>query len=95
MSDQNSSVDPRVPESIPTGISREKYWKELNDSERIERMHHIIKKLLRENECLVKAITDLAKHDHLNGEIVIRKCITNDMLESRFAPIKNYSDNYI
>lgn len=50
---------------------REKYWSELNDSEKIERMRNQVKSLQEEAKRLRELIFKLLVHKHLDGEIVI------------------------
>ena len=49
---------------------REKYWAELNDSEKIERLREVIKS---QDNILIKIsgyLDQLIEHEHLNGNIV-------------------------
>ena len=56
-------------------LSREKYWKELSDTEKIERMRLIIKSQGREIESLSRLISKIEKrfrfHNHLDSKVVV------------------------
>ena len=65
--------------------SREKYWSELNQDEKIERMRRIVKNQGREVEELKEKVRKLRKHSHMNnGEIVVKF----DADEPKFYPGK-------
>ncbi len=52
------------------GCSREKYWSELSDGKKIERMREQVKSLQGEIKQLRKSVFRLLIHKHLDGEIV-------------------------
>ena len=51
--------------------SREKYWSELSDSEKAERMRGQVKNLLRTIREIESSIRNFSEHNHLNNEIVM------------------------
>jgi len=56
---------------------REKFWSELTDSEKIERMHGVIKSYQSELSRIQKVLGELAKHKHNdNGKPVAEKDIS-------------------
>lgn len=48
----------------PSGIAREKYWEELTDAEKIDRLREVVASLSRDNETLSKGLVDLVRHQH-------------------------------
>jgi len=52
--------------------SREKYWKELDVNEKIERMREVVKRLQLAVEKLSNSYLQLERHDHLDSQVVIR-----------------------
>lgn len=78
--------------------SRKKYWSELTDSERIERMRKIIKGQDTTISRLQKEIVRLLSHKHLNGAIVVNLDDLEVDLEvdSYMSPqVKNEKEAYI
>jgi hypothetical protein len=53
------------------GLKRMKYWSELGDSEKIERMRETVHKLLARNDELEKKVRKLEEHSHQDGKIVV------------------------
>jgi hypothetical protein len=51
---------------------REKYWNELDWEEKVERMREVVKRLERALEKLSNSYLQLERHDHLDGQLVIR-----------------------
>ncbi len=81
-------MDGAKTESKDTEIKREKYWSELIDPERIERIRDVVKhleirliRLERENGSLRKK---MAQHQHIDGKVVEMKQI------SEYADELNY-----
>jgi hypothetical protein len=52
------------------GVSREQYWSECSDSEKIKRCRYHIKDLQYTVELLAEAIHRLTFHEHLNGKLL-------------------------
>jgi hypothetical protein len=50
---------------------REKYWKELDESKKIERMREVVKSLQGDVTYLRSVLESLERHQHLEGKIVI------------------------
>jgi len=50
---------------------QQKYWSELSESEKIERMREQIKNLQQSIRGLENSIRNLSEHNHLNNEIVM------------------------
>lgn len=50
---------------------REKWWSELNDGEKIERMREIIKSLRSNIHYLSRKMDELFEHAHLDGKLII------------------------
>jgi hypothetical protein len=46
------------------GLCREKYWSELTDSERIERMRQEVKRCQQDIAMLIRAVIKLERHEH-------------------------------
>jgi hypothetical protein len=53
------------------GAQREKYWSELEDAEKIERMREEVKKLERVAMSLSNKISKWQRHSHQDNKIVI------------------------
>lgn len=49
---------------------REKYWNELDDSQKIERFRQVVKEQQRVIEKMATFLDQLISHEHLNGRIV-------------------------
>ena len=55
---------------IPKGTEhREKYWSELSDPEKIERLRDVIKNLERAIEKMASYLDKLVGHQHLDGRL--------------------------
>jgi len=64
--------------------TEEKYWNELKDSEKIERMRLVVKELNREIKEVKAGIRELYRHNHnKDGEPVIVKRLGYDLEERR------------
>lgn len=50
--------DSDQPASLHPGPMREKYWTELNDAGKIERLHEVVKRLMRQHEQTAKTASD-------------------------------------
>jgi len=50
---------------------REKYWSELDDSEKIDRMREIVKQKERAISSIREQLWDLKSHLHVEGKIVV------------------------
>ena len=50
---------------------REKYWAELSDSEKIERMRYVVKSIKKRTERLSTDTHKLKCHLHLDGNLVV------------------------
>jgi hypothetical protein len=48
----------------PSGIAREKYWEELTDAQKIDRLREVVASLSRDNETLSKGLAELVRHQH-------------------------------
>jgi len=74
-------------------MGREKYWDELDDSGKIERLRGIVKEQQRFIEKMVKYFDKLIDHDHLNGKMIARIRHPNE--ESYGSPHhRKYRDEY-
>lgn len=61
LSGQMSSMD----------VQREKEWEEMDILEKVERLKRLVEVLIRKDNEKAKRISDLLKHNHLDGHIVI------------------------
>ena len=59
-------------ENLVSGISREKNWDELDDSQKIERMRSQVKLMRNMLEDVIKNTENLLQHSHgLNGNLLV------------------------
>ena len=74
---------------------REKYWIELSDSEKIERMREIVKSQKRIIERMDVCLAKLEKHYHQNYQILIRYDHDSNTTMHSYTPRRiPLDDNY-
>jgi len=67
-----------VPETLEArfGASRQKYWKELNEKEKIERTREVVNRLLSRLEVLNRQLGNIIEHKHnAEGKAVVEKTL--------------------
>ena len=64
-------MDKTIAQNEGNMAMRQKYWSELDDKEKIERMRGIVKNLLESLELQQQKMTKIEKHEHLNGRLVV------------------------
>ena len=52
-------------------VSREKNWDELTDTEKIERMHQVVKNLMHSNQVLHSLLRTVRDHYHSDGKVLV------------------------
>ncbi len=50
--------------------SRQKYWSEIDDQEKIRRLREEVKQLKRRFENIASIVDKLSDHDHADGKVV-------------------------
>ena len=69
---QNLKQEDKMPEGVEkmNAPGREKYWVELDDAGKIERLRNVIKEHERAISKIADVLDRLISHEHLNGRIV-------------------------
>lgn len=65
----DSKPQQEISPGVLSGACREKYWKELNDAEKIERIHMVVKELINQLNRTAKVAGDAHRiaEDHKHG----------------------------
>ena len=87
--ENNLEVKTMKYENMDKGPVREKYWKELTDQEKIERLRFTIKQQQGFINDMARHLEQLVNHDHLNNKIVFRIKELNEYNYDRFELPKN------